>query len=153
MEKQFQDLDTAPTLTLDPFGQEKVPAEEAGETPVFDESILSEEEKQTVAAFAEKIDLTDSSMVMQYGAGTQKKMADFSESALENVRTKDMGEIGALLSDVVSELKGFGGEEEEKGLFGFFRKSSSKIASLKAKYAKVETNIDQICKALESHQV
>ena len=96
--------------------------------------------------------MTNSAMILQYGAGTQKKMADFSESALENVRTKDLGEVGELLSGVVKELKNFD-EEEEKGFLGIFKKTSNKIQAMKAKYAKAETNINEICRALESHQV
>ena len=103
-------------------------------------------------AFASQIDLTNSTLVLQYGAGTQKKMADFSESALENVRAKDLGEVGNLLSGVVTELKSFD-EEEEKGFFGFFKKTSNKIEAMKAKYAKAEENVNQIVKALEKHQV
>ena len=108
--------------------------------------------QRAVDAFAAQIDLTNSGAILQYGAGTQKKMADFSESALENVRTKDLGEIGGLLSDVVKELRDFD-EEEEKGFLGVFKKSSGKIRSAKAKYAKAEVNINQICKVLESHKV
>lgn len=118
----------------------------------MDESVLTDEERRMAAKFAEQIDLTDSNMILQYGAGTQKKMADFSESALENVKTKDLGEVGDLLSGVVKELKSFD-EEEEKGFLGIFKKSSNKITAMKAKYAKAETNVNQICKALESHQV
>ena len=114
--------------------------------------MLSEDERRAVDAFAAQIDLTNSGAILQYGAGTQKKMADFSESALENVRTKDLGEIGGLLSDVVKELRDFD-EEEEKGFLGVFKKSSGKIRSAKAKYAKAEVNINQICKVLESHKV
>lgn len=154
MEKQFEDLMTAPTLTLDPFQEEpQAPVVVEAAEPAFDESILSEEERQTVTAFAEKIDLTNSSMILQYGAGTQKKMADFSESALDNVRSKDLGEVGELLSDVVYELKDFDDVEESKGFLGMFKKASNKIEGLKAKYAKAETNVNQICKVLESHQV
>lgn len=150
----FDDLTAAPTLTLDPFQEEpQAPVVVEPEAPVFDDSILSEEEKQTVAAFAEKIDLTNSALILQYGAGTQKKMADFSESALDNVRSKDLGEVGELLSDVVYELRDFDDVEESKGFFGIFKKASNKIEGLKAKYAKAETNINQICKVLESHQV
>ncbi len=102
--------------------------------------------------FAEKIDLTNSQMILQYGAGTQKKMADFSESALENVKTKDLGEVGDLLTGVVKELRSFD-EEEEKGFLGIFKKPANKISAMKAKYSKAETNINHICKVLESHQV
>ncbi len=154
MSNEFQNFDTTPTLTLDPFqGQEeKEPLVPEPEKPVMDESILSEEERRIVDAFAQQIDLTNSSLVLQYGAGTQKKMADFSESALENVRSKDLGEVGELLSGVVKELKDFD-EEEEKGFFGIFKKASNKIESMKAKYAKAETNVNEIVKVLEKHQV
>ena len=97
--------------------------------------------------FAAQIDLNNSSVILQYGAGAQKKLADFSESALENVRTKDLGEIGDMLSSVVTELKNFD-EEEEKGLFGFFKKNTNKLNSMKAKYAKAETNVNQIVNGL-----
>lgn len=155
MSNEFKDLDTAPTLTLDPFQsqeEKKPPVAQKPEDPALDDSILTEEERRQVDAFASQIDLTNSTLVLQYGAGTQKKMADFSESALENVRSKDLGEVGDLLSGVVTELKSFD-EEEEKGFFGFFKKGSNKIAAMKAKYAKAEENVNQIVKALEKHQV
>ena len=157
MENNFKDFDTTPTLTLDPFQtaeekQEPAVVEEKKEEVIAEENILSEEERQMAEKFAEQIDLTNSNMILQYGAGTQKKMADFSESALENVRTKDLGEVGNLLSSVVKELKSFD-EEEEKGFLGIFKKSSNKITAMKTKYAKAETNVNQICKVLESHQV
>ena len=153
MTNEFENMPTAPTLTLDPFQEEKqaaVPAEK--QDPVMDDAILTPEEKQTVMQFAQQIDLTNSQMILQYGAGTQKKMADFSENAMENVRTKDMGEIGELLTGVVKELKDFD-EEEEKGFLGFFKRSGNKVNAMKAKYAKAETNINQIVKVLDSHQV
>ena len=157
MEINFKDFDTTPTLTLDPFQtaeekQEPAVVEEKKEEVIAEENVLSEEERQMAEKFAEQIDLTNSNMILQYGAGTQKKMADFSESALENVRTKDLGEVGNLLSGVVKELKSFD-EEEEKGFLGIFKKSSNKITAMKTKYAKAETNVNQICKVLESHQV
>ena len=155
MSNEFQDLSTTPTLTLDPFQAEeekKMPAEAERQEPALDENILTEEERRTVDAFAKQIDITNSTMVLQYGAGTQKKMADFSESALENVRSKDLGEVGELLSGVVKELKDFD-EEEEKGFFGIFKKASNKIESMKAKYAKAEANVNEIVKVLEKHQV
>lgn len=155
MSNEFQDLSTTPTLTLDPFQAEeekKMPAEAERQEPALDENILTEEERRTVDAFAKQIDLTNSMMVLQYGAGTQKKMADFSESALENVRSKDLGEVGELLSGVVKELKDFD-EEEEKGFFGIFKKASNRIESMKAKYAKAEANVNEIVKVLEKHQV
>ena len=155
MSSDFRDMSTAPTLTLDPFqGQEakQPPEEQKKEEPALDDSILTEEERRTVDAFAKQIDLTNSTLVLQYGAGTQKKMADFSESALENVRSKDLGEVGELLTGVVKELKNFD-EEEEKGFFGIFKKASNKIENMKAKYAKAEANVNEIVKVLEKHQV
>ena len=156
MSNEFKDLDTAPTLTLNPFPvqeEKKAPAVQPQENePALDDSVLTEEERRQVDAFASQIDLTNSTLVLQYGAGTQKKMADFSESALENVRSKDLGEVGELLSGVVSELKNFD-EEEEKGFFGIFKKASNKIESMKAKYAKAEANVGEIVKVLEKHQV
>ena len=155
MSNEFKDLDTAPTLTLDPFQtqeEKKPPVVQQQEDPAMDDSILTEEERRQVDAFASQIDLTNSTLVLQYGAGTQKKMADFSESALENVRSKDLGEVGELLSGVVTELKNFD-EEEEKGFFGIFKKASNKIESMKAKYAKAEANVGEIVKVLEKHQV
>ena len=154
MSNEFKDMDTAPTLTLEPFAaqeEKKTPVAQA-EEQALDDSVLTEEERRMVNTFAEQIDLTNSAMVLQYGAGTQKKMADFSESALENVRSKDLGEVGDLLTGVVTELKSFD-EEEEKGLFGIFKKASNKIESMKAKYAKAEANVNEIVTVLEKHQV
>ena len=149
---------TAPTLTLAPFAQEEPVAplvevpEAKKEEAVLDDSILSPEEKEMVENFATQIDLKNSTVILQYGAGTQKKMADFSESALSSVKTKDMGEVGNLLSGLVSELKSFG-EEETKGFLGLFRKPANKITAIKARYAKAEVNVNQIVKVLETHQV
>ncbi len=150
----FEEFNTVPELTLEPFKKEepKVLEQTEKKDPMLDESILSEEERRAVDAFAAQIDLMNSNAILQYGAGTQKKMADFSEAALENVRTKDLGEVGELLSGVVKELKSFD-EEEEKGFLGIFRKTSGKIQNMKIRYARAETNINQICKVLESHQV
>ena len=155
MNNEFEDLSTTPTLTLDPFQaqeEKKPPVEAEKQEPALDESILTEEERKTVDEFAKQIDLTNSAMVLQYGAGTQKKMADFSEATLENVKSKDLGEVGELLSGVVKELRDFD-EEEEKGFFGFFKKASGRIESMKAKYAKAEANVNEIVKVLEKHQV
>lgn len=153
MNNEFNEFATAPTLTLEPFAaEEKQPIIEKEEKQEFDDSVLTAEERQIVAQFAQQIDLTNSQMILQYGAGTQKKMADFSEKALDNVRTKDLGEIGGLLTDVVKELKEFG-EEEEKGFLGIFKKQANKLSNMKTQYAKAETNINQIVKALDSHQV
>lgn len=159
---QFEDVKT-PTLTFDPFGEsvpepkaEVAPAPQEKRMTIEDEYVkypLSEAEKQQVESFAKQIDLYNSQMIMQYGAGAQKKISDFSESALENVRSKDLGEVGTILSDVVKELKDFD-TEEDKGFFGnLFKKSSDKMNGMKAKYAKAETNITSICKTLEGHQV
>ncbi len=151
---EFEEFNTIPELTLEPFKKEepKILEQTEKKDPMLDESILSEEERRAVDAFAAQIDLMNSNAILQYGAGTQKKMADFSEAALENVRTKDLGEVGELLSGVVKELKSFD-EEEEKGFLGIFRKTSGKIQNMKIRYARAETNINQICKVLESHQV
>lgn len=153
MTKEMETMQAVPTLTLDPFAEEKkAPAVVEEKQEVLDDSILSEAEKAQVETFAKQIDLTDSTVILQYGAGTQKKMADFSETALENVKSKDLGEVGTLLSNVVVELKNFD-EEETKGFLGIFKKTSNKVEAMKAKYAKAETNINEICKVLESHQV
>ncbi len=154
MENEFETFNAVPELTLEPFQEEKAEVKEVKqeEAEVFDDSILTEEEKKAVENFVSQIDLTNSSMILQYGAGTQKKMADFSENALENVKTQDLGEIGELLSGVVKELKTFD-EEEEKGFLGIFKKTSNKINAMKAKYARAETNVNQICKVLEGHQI
>ena len=151
--------ETAPTLV---FGEveemltEKQPPAEASQAQKLKEdlndSILSDEGRRQVGEFAKQIDLHNSTAILQYGVGTQKKMADFSGNALENVRTKDLGEVGEMLSDVVTQLKGFD-EEEEKGFLGLFKKPAHKLESMKAKYAKAETNVNKICEALESNQV
>ena len=159
--KGFEDLGEAPapTLTLDPFQmdtkEEVASVEQArpAEKPVFDDSMLTDAEKKMVDDFEKQIDLHNSAAILQYGAGAQKKMADFSESALANVRTKDLGEVGDMLSSVVTELKSFDTEEEEKGFLGLFRKSANKMTAMKAKYEKAETNVSKICKVLENHQV
>ena len=160
MSVDLKDLEAVPTLTLDPLGsmQEKeVPAPApaaAAPKPVFDESILNDDERKMVDSFAKQIDLTNSNLILQYGAGAQKKMADFSEAALENVKTKDLGEVGDMLSSVVTELKSFDAtEEQEKGIFGFFKKNTDKLSVMKAKYDKAELNITKIVKALQDHQV
>lgn len=161
MEDKTMELkEQIPTLTFEPFGEEQKMAEEKQmlsqteqEAPVFDESMLTEQERSMVDDFADKIQLNNSSQILQFGAGAQKKMADFSEKALDNVRTKDLGEIGDMLSNVVTELKSFDMEEEEKGFLGMFKKSANKLTAMKAKYAKAEVNIEQICKLLEQHQV
>ena len=157
-EKNMMEMEM-PTLTLDPFGEQAAAAAEAEAKeekkvePVDMADGLSEAEKKMVADFAEKIDITNANMVLQYGADAQKKMAGFSENALSNVRTKDLGEVGDMLSDLIGELKGFDAEEESKGLFGFFKKQGSKLDLLKTRYNKVETNVEKIAHALEDHQL
>ena len=147
-----------PQLTLDPSApaapQAQAEPQKAAAEPVkLDDSLLSDAEKKAVEDFAKKIDLTDSNMILQYGAAAQKNVAGFSENALNSVRTKDLGEVGKSLSELVVELKGFGEEEEKKGIFGLFKKGGSKIEAMKAQYAKVETNVDKIARELEQHQV
>ena len=143
------ELDTAPELELSPQKEEK-PAAEAGS----EFSSLSPAEQKAVLDFAEKIDLTNTSLVLQYGAAAQKNIANFSESTLSAVRTKDMGELGEMVSSLVAELKGFSAEEEEKkGLFGLFKKASNNLQNMKIKYDKAEANVDKIAEQLENHQV
>lgn len=146
-------MQEAPVLTLDPFGETKEEVVEVKEEQVEELDVLTPEEKKMVANFAAKIDLRSSNAILQYGAGAQKKIADFSESALENVKTKDLGEVGDMLAGVVTELKSFDEEEEEKGIFGFFKKGGNKLANMKAKYDKAEVNVNKICDALEGHQI
>ncbi len=154
MSEEFREFTDTPSLTLEPFPekgtviQESVPSQE----PAWDDTMLSAEERRMVEEFTNQIDLHNSNIVLQYGAGTQKKMADFSEKALENVQTKDLGEIGDLITGVVTELKGFDAEEE-RGFLGFFKKSTQKLSVLKTKYDKAETNVNKIVKILEGHQV
>ena len=148
--------EAVPQLTLTPEAPAAPAQEEAKPevTPVqMDENLLSDAEKQAVEAFSKKIDLTDSQMILQYGAAAQKNVAGFSENALNSVRTKDLGEVGKSLSELVVELKGFGEEEEKKGLFGLFKKTGNKLEAMKAQYSKVEANVDKIARELEQHQV
>ena len=143
-----------PTLTLEPEQDKQLqPAPEQAKPPVAEEVSLSPEEKRMVDDFAGKIDLTNTALVLQYGAGAQKKMADFSETALNNVRTKDLGEVGELLSGVVGELRNFDVDEDDKGFFGFFKRSANKLNNLRTKYDKAEANINKVCESLENHQV
>ncbi|QAA34494.1 toxic anion resistance protein [Clostridium manihotivorum] len=152
-----ENVDITPSLTFDPFEEEvnnsvKV-QEEKKKADVFDDSFLTEEEKKMVNDFVDKIDINNSNSILKYGVGAQKKIADFSESALNNIKTKELGEIGDMLTNVVSELKGFENEEEKKGFLGLFKKTSEKITRMKAKYEKVEGNINKISNELENHQV
>ena len=146
------------TLTLNPQMTEEEPiAEPAPQLKTADqqqEVQLSPEEQKMVDDFSKQIDVTSSTTVLQYGAEAQKKIADFSDSALQNVRTKDLGEVGEMLADLVGELKGFSAdEEEEKGLFGMFKKTTNKMEKMKARYDKAELNVNKISKALEDHQI
>lgn len=145
----------APTLTLDPAADEKVIAESKKATPVqVEDTPLSPEERKMVNDFAEKIDITNSQMVLQYGAASQKKLSDFSETALSRVKTKDMGETGELITNLISELQGFDATTEQpKGIFGFFKKTSNSIEQLKTRYDSADKNVERIKAQLEDHQV
>ena len=152
-------LKQAPTLTLDPVPDTKEEVA-AVEQPTVEEAekaaaqiVLTPEEQAMVDQFAGQIDLTNTQQILQYGAGSQKKIADFSESALGSVRTKDMGEIGQMLTSVVAELRAFEEDEETKGFFGLFKRGASKLETLKAKYDKADANIDKIVEAMEQHQI
>ena len=145
----------APTLTLDPAADEKVIAESKKATPVqVEDTPLSPEEQKMVNDFAEKIDITNSQRVLQYGAASQKKLSDFSETALSRVKTKDMGETGELITNLISELQGFDATTEQpKGIFGFFKKTSNSIEQLKTRYDSADKNVERIKAQLEDHQV
>ena len=147
-----------PALTLEPSVSTPAapvaePEKPAAEPVVLDDSMLNEAEKKAVEEFSKKIDIMDSSLVLQYGAAAQKNVANFSENALDSVRTKDLGDVGKDLAELVVELKGFGAEEEKKGLFGLFKKAGNKLESMKANYSKVEANVERIARELEQHQV
>jgi uncharacterized protein YaaN involved in tellurite resistance len=143
----------APALTLDPFTEEAALKKEEITPVQLDESSLTDAEKKMVGDFAEKIDISNATMILQYGAAAQKKLSAFSESALDKVRTKDLGEVGGMVTNLVNELKGFNADEEEKGVFGFFKKTARSIGQLKAKYDTAEKNVQKIAGALEGHQV
>lgn len=159
-----EEIMQTPSLTLEPFADDPnaptlqapaAPAPLAAAEPAqaLDESALTPEERTMIEEFASKIDLSNSQLILQYGVGAQKKISDFSESALNSVRTKDLGEIGQTLSNVVTELKSFDVEESDKGLFGIFKRGSNKLTSMRAKYDKANSNITQITGALEGHQM
>ena len=146
----------APTLTLDPTGAAAAVAaqqDKDAQAIQLDESQLTEAERKMVDDFAKQIDITDANLVLQYGAAAQKNIAGFSESTLNSVRTKDLGEIGQALSSLVVELKGFGKEEDEKGIFGYFKKKRTELEAMKVAYTKAEANVDKIVEVLEGHQV
>ncbi len=148
----------APALTLEPSAPAAPQVDEAAQAArdanavKLDESMLSEAEKKMVEDFSKKIDVTDSNLVLNYGAAAQKNIAAFSENALNNVRTKDLGEVGEALSSLVVELKTFG-QTEKKGIGGFFQKKKNELEAMKASYAKAEVNVEKIVKVLENHQV
>ena len=156
MGNEFKDFEMeTPSLTLEPdLGEfekkeEVIPQKQLQKEEV---PVLTPEEQKMVNDFATKIDIENTNQILQYGAGTQKKMADFSDTALENVKTQDLGEIGELISNVVGELKDFDVQEEGK-FFGFFRKQTSKIENLKNKYDKAQVNVEKITDSLQQHQV
>lgn len=166
MSEEIKNKDTAmPTLTLEPELELEAPKPEPETASLMEtepdmdpvqqemaKMVLTPEEQEMVNSFAEKIDVENTTQILQYGAGTQKKMADFSDEALNNVRSQDLGEIGDLLADVVGELKGFDAEEE-KGFFSFFKKQANKIENLKNKYDKAEANVEKITDSLQQHQI
>ena len=156
MGEDFKDFEMeAPALTLEPDLGELEPEVSEPQVQVQtkpEQPVLTPAEQKMVEDFAAKIDIENTTQILQYGAGTQKKMADFSNTALENVKTQDLGEVGDLISGVVGELKNFD-VEEDRGFFGFFKKQSSKIENMKNKYAKAEVNVEKITDALEQHQV
>ena len=158
MEKILDAEIVEPVLTFEPFAEEKqeIVVEEKEEISAIEKEMenlaLTDAEKKMVADFSSKIDLKNTNLVLQYGAGAQKKIADFSESALESVRTKDLGEVGQLLSGVVAELKCFD-EEEQKGFLSIFKKANNSIETMKAKYGKAEANVNTMVEVLEGHQV
>ena len=156
MGNEFKDFEMeTPSLTLEPDLGEFEKKEEVlpkKQTQKEEVPVLTPEEQKMVNDFAAKIDIENTNQILQYGAGTQKKMADFSDTALENVKTQDLGEIGELISNVVGELKDFDVQEEGK-FFGFFRKQTSKIENLKNKYDKAQANVEKITDSLQQHQV
>ena len=159
MGNEFNDFEEiAPTLTLEPELEEKpvspaVQPEAEAVKKEMEQTVLSPEEQAMVDSFAQKIDIENTNQILQYGAGTQKKMADFSDAALENVRTQDLGEVGDLITQVVGELRDFDATEEEKGFLGFFKKQGNKIENMKNRYAKAEVNVQKITNSLQEHQM
>lgn len=152
MNEDVMNFTAAPTLSFGAPEPEPPALKEEKKDDIMDDSVLSAEERSIVDSFVSQIDLNNTNGILQYGAGAQKKMADFSERTLENVRSKDLGEVGDLLAGVVTELRSFDAPEEEKGPFAFFRRSSNRLAAMKAKYDKAEVNVNKICTTLEGHQ-
>lgn len=143
------------TLTLDSAQTETVTEEEKTDVidPQIDDSTLTPQEKKMVDDFAQKIDVMETNTILQYGSAAQNKMADFSENALKSVKTKDLGDIGDMITELIGELKGFEIEEKESGILSFFKKGANKITNLKVRYDKASENVERIAKALEDHQV
>lgn len=157
MEKEVKDFEMeTPSLTLEPDLGAEEEKEEIAEVRQPEQEpeapVLTPAEQKMVEEFAAKIDIENTNQILQFGAGTQKKMADFSDAALENVRTQDLGEVGDLLANVVGELKDFDAAEE-KGLFGFFKKQTARVDTLKNRYTKAEGNVAKITETLEQHQM
>ena len=147
-------INIQPELTFEPFEEQQVQLKvEEKKEVVAEEVQLTDEEKKIVDNFVDKIEITNSNSILQYGVGAQKKISDFSQSALDSVRTKDLGEIGDILSNVVTELKNFEEPDDKKGIFGFLKKGKDKVTQMKIKHEKVETNIDKMCTVLEGHQI
>ena len=162
MSDEFKEkaIDIKPELNFQSFEEEAPPikikeekVEEKVEEQIIDEMQLTEEEKKMIDQFVDKIEISNSNSILQYGVGAQKKISDFSQSALNDVRTKDLGEIGEMLSSVVLELKNFEEGEEKKGIFGLFKKGKDKISQMKVSYENVENNITKMCNVLEKHQI
>ncbi|NMS89820.1 toxic anion resistance protein [Clostridioides difficile] len=157
----LDDIPVMPTLTLDPFGEESNTSDINNSDLLMkkkekdpEEEKLSESERKMVKEFAEKIDITNTNMILQYGAGAQKKVAGFSETALKSVKTRDLGEVGDMLTNLVTDLKAFSADEKEQGGFlGIFKKANNKISNLKTKYDSAEVNVDKVSKELQKHQV
>ena len=152
MSNEFEIIDAVPTLTLEPDLEEVPAVVEQPQIQKANEPVLTPAEQQMVNDFAAKIDVENTAQIMQYGAGTQKKMAEFSDAALANVRTQDLGEVGDLIVDVVGELKGFD-MPESKGLLGLFKKKAAELENMKNRFAKAEVNVQKISGALQDHQV
>ena len=145
--------DTIPQLTLTPDLQPGTPESQAVQAPAAEQAILSPAEQQAVDQFAAQIDLHNSQQILTYGAAAQKNIADFSQGALETVRTKDMGQVGEMLSELVAQLSSIEPEEKKKGLAGLFQRAGDSMEKLKVQYSKAETNVDRITEALEKHQL
>ena len=156
MSDEFKDtsIDIKPELTFEPFKEELQDMKIIEEKKEIVEEIeLTEDEKKMIDQFVDKIEISNSNSILQYGVGAQKKISDFSQSALNEVKTKDLGEIGDILSKVVFQLKNFEEGEEKKGVFGFFKKGKDKVTQMKINYENAENNIDEMCNVLENHQV